>query len=191
MEKPRRRDVLRASGLAVIGSLAGCSGLVRGSSLPNRIPLYARNDRDEHVSLAYWCSSTASVPDDRDLDGVAQLESGEAEQLTEIPVEASEGEASRTPSQTSSQGENYPVTRSTGSNIGITADLQQRDDQRNVLLHVNPSSDVFSEAGYRITVLSEPIRDLGTPGQPVSHESVSSDEGITADYIRIAPREDE
>jgi hypothetical protein len=153
--------------------------------------LYARNNRNEHVSLAYWCSTTASVPNDLDIDGVAQLERGDEAQLTEIPVESSSDEVSRTNTQTSSQGGEYPLKRPTGSGIGITADLQQWDDQRNVLLHVDPASDAFSETGYRITVLSEPVRDIGTPDQPVSHGSVPSNESITADFIRIAPREDE
>lgn len=52
-------------------------------------------------------------------------------------------------------------------------------------------SDVFSENGHVITVLSEPVGDVGTPDQPVSHESVSSDESVAADFIRIAPRSDE
>ena len=189
MEKSHRRDVLRASGLAIVGGLTGCSGLVSGSSLPDRIPLYTRNDRNERVSLAYWCSTTATVPNALDMDGVARLDPGDEAQLTEIPVEASSDGVNRTRTQTSSRGEDYPPKRPTGSGIGITATLQQRDDQRNVLLHLDPTSNVFSETGYRITVLSEPFRDIGTPDQPVSHESVPSNESITADFIRIAPRE--
>jgi len=194
-----RRDLLRTSGVVLSGYLAGCAAPVggSGSDLPDRVPLYARNERDEHVSLEYWCSTTASVPDDLSIDGVAQLESGEESQLTEIPVAASDGEANRTSMLQSPQGNGEastnpnPVNRPTGSDMGITVDLQHRDDQRNVLLHVDPESDVFSDAGYLITVLSEPVRDVGTPDQPVSHESVSSDENVTADFIRIAPRSDE
>ncbi len=194
-----RRGLLRTSGVVLTGSLAGCAGLVgrAGSALPDRVPLYARNKRDEHVSLAYWCSTTASVPDDLSIDGVAQLDSSEESQLTEIPVAAPDDEANRTSTRQSpredgeSSSSPTPVNRPTGSDIGITADLQHRDNQRNVLLHVNSESDVFSDTGYLITVLSEPVKDVGTPAQPVSHESVSSDESVAADFIRIAPRSDE
>ena len=195
MSELHRRKVLRGAGLLLAGSVAGCSGLLRqsGSGLPDRVPLHARNERDEHVSLAYWCFTTASVPDERDIDGVAELNSGEEARLTEIPVDASGEDADLTSSrEAGNPGERpTPGKRSPGSNIGITADLQHRDDQRNVLLHVDPESDAFSKAGYLITVLSEPIRDVGTPDQPVSHESVSSDESVAADVIRIAPRPDE
>jgi len=149
------------------------------------------------VSLAYWCSTTANVPDELSMEGVAQLESDEESKLAEIPVAASDDEADRTSAQQSSQrdGESdsspTPVNRPTGSGIGITVDLRHRDDQRNVLLHVNPESGVFSEAGYLVTVLSEPVGGVGTPDQPVSHESVPSDESIAADFVRIAPRSDE
>jgi hypothetical protein len=85
----RRRDVLTAGSLLLTGSLAGCAGLVDGAEqLPAEIPLYGQNDRDDHVSLAYWVSTTASTPDGVALDGVAQLEAGEARKLTRIPVEA-------------------------------------------------------------------------------------------------------
>jgi len=194
-----RRGILGASAIVLAGSLAGCAGFVSsaGSELPDRIPLYARNERDEHVSLEYWCSTTASVPDDLSIDGVAHLERGEESQLTEIPVAVSDNNTERgsthqpSPEKGESSPSPPPVTRPTGSGIGITADLQQRDDQRNVLLHVNPESKAFSEAGYRITVLSEPVSGVGTPDQPVSYESVPSKESIAADFIRIAPRSDE
>ena len=194
-----RRDIFASCGVVLSGGFAGCTGFIgrSGSGLPGRVPLYARNEQDEDVSLAYWCSTTATVPDELSIDGVAHLESGEESQLTEIPVAASDDDTNRTSTKRSAQSDGetdsspISVNLPMGAAISITADLRHRDAQRNVLLHVNPESDVFSEAGYLITVLSEPVRDVGTPGQPVSHESVPSEKSITADFIRITPRQEE
>jgi hypothetical protein len=185
----RRRDVLTAGSLLLTGSLAGCAGLVDGAEqLPAEIPLYGQNDRDDRVSLAYWVSTTASTPDGVALDGVAQLEAGEARKLTRIPVEAPSDGTNSTPTGTSEREDGYPNRRSSGSVIDITADLLHRDDQRNVLLQINPDSEAFSETGYVITVRGTVTGDVGTPGRPVAHESVPGDETVVADYIRISPR---
>lgn len=149
-----------AVGLLLVGGTAGCTNPVRGGGPPSRVPVYGRNEQEARVGLEHWVSTTASDPDDGDRSNLAWLDAGEERRLVEVPV----------------------------GDIGITADLLHRDDQRNVLLQVSPDSDAFSAHGYVITVLSNPVRGVGEPGEPVVGESTPGDEAVVGDYIRIAPR---
>lgn len=163
MDPLDRRDVLAGVGVLLSGSVAGCTSPIRGDEPPSTIPVYGRNLRQVQVKLRHWITTTATGSSERS-DATWIDPEGET-QLAEVPVGV----------------------------IGITANILWFDDrrvenQRNVLLKIDPDSKAFSAEGYVITVLSGHAEHAGDPDEPVVQESVPADEAVAADFIRIAPR---